>query len=129
MVGAETGTAIIRAQPAERNPAYLWVTSCLKALLVPAQRNEPDGNDVTYLDLTCGKLLNHSQNLDGGRITHRDDHASARLQLFDQRLGDVLGPCRDKDTVERALLGPSEVPVSGTDHHVRNSQALEAVGR
>ena len=90
-------------------------------LLVPAQRNEPDGNDVTYLDLTSGQLLNHSQHLDGGRITHRDDHPSARPQLFDQWLGDVLGPCRDKDSVERALLGPSEVPVTGTDKHVRNS--------
>ena len=98
-------------------------------LLVPAQRNEPDGKDVTYLDLTSGKLLNHSQDLDGRRITHRDDHPCPRPQLFDQRLGDVLGPCRDEDSVERALLGPSEVPVSGTDYHVRNSQSLESVGR
>ena len=61
-------------------------------------------------------------------VLHRDDHPRAGLQLFDQRLGDVLGPCRDEDSVERALLGPAEVPVTGTHEHVRNPKSRESVG-
>src|SRR5512132_437800 len=71
-------------------------------------------------------LFDEHQMLDEERTAHRNDHASARPQLLDQRRWNVARRGGDDDAVERRRFLPAVVSVAGAHGDVVVVQPDEA---
>ena len=82
------------------------------------QRHEAHRQHDGARQRAIGVLANQQQVLSERARVDRDDHAPARLQLRDQRLGNVRRCGGDDDRVERRALRPAGVAVADAHHDV-----------
>src|SRR5439155_9086390 len=87
--------------------------SLAPAVAAAAERHEADRAEVPRRPPALGVLRDRQQRLFSRRLADRDDEHSARLELLEERLGDVVGPAGDDDRDERGGLRPALVPVTG----------------
>ena len=77
-----------------------------------AQRHEATWRHIPGEHLPRGVLLENAQLLCAVHGADGCDHAPTRLELFEQRLRNVIGCGRDDNDVERRVLRPSHITIA-----------------
>jgi hypothetical protein len=92
-----------------------------------SQRHEGHGRDAARADLAGRVLLHYHEPLLVKRVSQRDDHAPARLELLNQRRWNVVGGRRHDNRVKRRVLFPAEIAVGKLDLHLVVAEPFEPV--
>jgi hypothetical protein len=123
-VPEETPDPSFMVGPAARESAR---QSLALAVAGPAERDEPDRAEVARRSTALGVLRDRQQGLLGLRLADRDDEHPARLELLEERVGDVVGPAGDHHRVERGGVRPALIPVPRLRVDVLVAKRLEAL--
>ena len=97
--------------------------------LSPDQRHEAHVAELFLANSAIRSPSHPEQALDVAALPHRDDEATARRQLVQERLGHLRAPRRDDDRVVRRVLGPAERAVAMEHRDVRESETGKPLGR
>jgi hypothetical protein len=80
--------------------------------------HEGNREQVPAAERAVGLLFEDEEALSCPGLADRYDHPAARLELFDEGRGDLLGRGRDYDAIERDVLRRAEVAVANLDRHI-----------
>ena len=91
---------------------------------LPGHRDETDRQHGLLLDLR--PMLSQQVKLLIARSTDRDDHPATVLQLIGKRLWDMVRGTGHNDGVERRMLRPALVPITGKPFTLRYPSRLRS---